>query len=768
LGQLYLDLGRVAEADLAFERARAGATPSGYRGAVQRFLLANSMALSLRMQGQVDQAKQRFSDLVAAARNEIGERHPITLMLQNNLAFTSDMLGQLAQALTLYREVYENRRLALGEGHPHALTSANNLAWALSRNRDYNDAAALFEAALPIAERSLGPDNSITDALLLNAILNMLDQPAPDLGALRRHASALSGRIERDRITDNSLDRDIGTERRTASLASARSSLLVDALWRLATDPGEQSRDHYDSAFRAMQLAMADGSTRAIGEMVTRQAADTGPARLRALLAERRQMSLAWQETEDEVAAGFRDQRSDGPTRAPIVDRRDRILAEIRRTNGAVRREFPLYSAALTGEPISEADAQAMLAPDEALIVIFPSHRGTYVYVIRRIATMWTRSPLSIDDLQEAVSALRQNLEENARNGGQNFPTILAHRLYESLFGLTGPTMSEVRHLYVVASGPLSRLPLGLLVRSSPGGGDRVATPLRDVDWLANAFSISQLPSVQSLQVLRLSDRGRNRFSTMIGIGDPALEADWTSGLPTLDRDRRLFPQASQAVRDRWLRRSQRARALPRLANAAIELEEIRRAAELREATLLTGVDASEGRLRTLAVDQADLLVFSTHTLFDEEASTDGGALVLSVPRAPPASDRDDGFLTAVDVLGLRLNADLVILSACSTAGTGLDTEAAMNGLTQAFLYAGARSLIASHWSVRDDVAARITISVVEQLRSESSLSVPEALRRAQRLVREDPDRPGDAHPGVWATLTFIGDGHRAVPSRTR
>ncbi|HVQ08263.1 MAG TPA: CHAT domain-containing tetratricopeptide repeat protein [Allosphingosinicella sp.] len=762
LGLLYLDLGRVADADLLFERARDAGVPAGYRGAVQRFLLENGSALSTRTKGQVDPARQRFADLLATASNEIGERHPVTLMLQNNLAFTLDMQGRLAEASPLYREVYASRRRALGEGHPHSLTSANNLAWALSRAGDHAGAAALFDEALPVAERAFGSENAITDALLINAILNILAQPQPNLETLERYATALAGAVERGRVSESALVRDIATEPPSESMTSLRSRLLVDALWRLV-ETGNGATDHYQRAFRAMQLAMAGGSTRAIGEMITRHASATGPPRLRALLAERGRLSQAWRAADDAIAAGIRAQGPAPQSQGEIVVRRQAILSDMQRANEALGREFPSDAAALTGEPISEADAQAMLAPDEALVVILPSDQSTYIYVIRRIGTLGTRSSIPLDVLQGAVDVLRQNLEANAISGGEDYPIEIAHRLYDLLLGLLGPTLSDVRHLYVVASGPLSRLPLGVLVRSRPGGGS-AAVPLREVDWLANAFSISQLPSVQSLQLLRRSDRGRNRFGTMIGIGDPVLDADWTSRAPELARNQRLFPQADQAFRERWLRRNQRARALPRLASAATELGEIRRAAGAGDATLLTGVDASEGRLRDLPLEQADLLVFSTHTLFGGEESADGGALVLSVPRSPPPNERDDGFLTAADVLGLRLHADLVILSACNTAGSGLDTESAIHGLMHAFLYAGARSIIASHWSVRDDVAARMTISVIEQLRSDPSLSVPDALRRAQRFIREDADRRGDAHPAIWGAFSFIGDGRRPTP----
>src|SRR5208337_3700155 len=95
------------------------------------------------------------------------------------------------------------------------------------------------------------------------------------------------------------------------------------------------------------------------------------------------------------------------------------------------------------------------------------------------------------------------------------------------------------------------------------------------------------------------------------------------------------------------------------------------------------------------------------------------------------ASEEDNGLLTASEVAQLKLDADWVILSACNTAAGQSETAEALSGLARAFFYAGARSLLVSHWSVSSDAAVAITTGAVNAMKVESKIGRAEALRRS-------------------------------------
>jgi len=118
----------------------------------------------------------------------------------------------------------------------------------------------------------------------------------------------------------------------------------------------------------------------------------------------------------------------------------------------------------------------------------------------------------------------------------------------------------------------------------------------------------------------------------------------------------------------------------------------------------------------------------------------------------------------------LKLNADLVVLSACDTGGAGneaADTTGlqgggeALGGLTRAVIYAGGRALVVSHWSV--DSAA--TVRLMTGLFSSASPTEGEALQQAQ-VVLQQSDKW--SHPYFWAPFTIVGDGARAMPTAQR
>ncbi len=122
----------------------------------------------------------------------------------------------------------------------------------------------------------------------------------------------------------------------------------------------------------------------------------------------------------------------------------------------------------------------------------------------------------------------------------------------------------------------------------------------------------------------------------------------------------------------------------------------------------------------------------------------------------PPLTSHggDDGLLTASEVAGLRLDADWVILSACNSAsGIGAGGPA-YGGLASAFMEAGARALLVSHWPVRDDAAERITVETVRGTRRGEPRAV--ALRHAMMRLMADRRVPQSANPAIWAPFVLI------------
>ena len=133
-------------------------------------------------------------------------------------------------------------------------------------------------------------------------------------------------------------------------------------------------------------------------------------------------------------------------------------------------------------------------------------------------------------------------------------------------------------------------------------------------------------------------------------------------------------------------------------------------------------------------------------------------ALVLTPPAT--ATSDNDGLLTVSEIATLKLNADWVVLSACNTAASdGTPDAGGLSGLAKAFFYAGARSLLVSHWSVPSKATVKLVIGAVEELTKDPPIGRTEALRRAEMAMLDPKNPPEYAHPAYWASFILAGEG---------
>jgi CHAT domain-containing protein len=267
----------------------------------------------------------------------------------------------------------------------------------------------------------------------------------------------------------------------------------------------------------------------------------------------------------------------------------------------------------------------------------------------------------------------------------------------------------------------------------------------------------------------------------MIGVGNPLLDGDpvsrsWEAKWAQLARDKQTCPQtlwqrvAGLIEKRRDVRkvatRSGRAdldhlRSQPPLHDTADELCAVAKDLRLSPDDILLGAKASEATLKTLSdsgkLAQYRVVHFATHgTIAGEIEGTSEPGLILTPPKEQ--TDLDDGYLSASEVAALKLDADWVILSACNTAAGGAHGAEALSGLARAFIYAGARALLVSHWAVSSEATVSLITHAVGAISRDKKLGRAEALRRAM-LAMVDKGKPDQAHPAYWAPFVVVGEG---------
>lgn len=180
---------------------------------------------------------------------------------------------------------------------------------------------------------------------------------------------------------------------------------------------------------------------------------------------------------------------------------------------------------------------------------------------------------------------------------------------------------------------------------------------------------------------------------------------------------------------------------LPSLPGAEQEANAI---ATLLNAQALTGQQATEATV-VQQMPQTKLVHLATHGLLDD---LKGLGIPGAIALAP--SGKDDGLLTASEILDLKLNADLVVLSACDT-GRGRITGDGVIGLSRSFVLAGVPSVIVSLWQVPDAPTATLMTAFYQNLLQQPDKA--QALRQAMlTTMQQHPD------PREWAAFTLIGE----------
>jgi CHAT domain-containing protein len=334
--------------------------------------------------------------------------------------------------------------------------------------------------------------------------------------------------------------------------------------------------------------------------------------------------------------------------------------------------------------------------------------------------------------------------------------------------------------LLVVPHGALAELPFALMVTQLvqpvvDSAGRPLFSGYKSVPWLIRQASITQLPSVAALRSLATLATAAPATKPFIGFGDAwfnkaeaqegeaAMQLASTSGGGLTTRGVHVkfrgLPAQTSAAPDLSV--------LPRLPETADELRAAAKALDASpSADVYLGKQANEQAVRTLKLDDRRVVMFATHGLVPGDiAGLSEPALALTAPSI--AGVTGSGLLTTTKILGLRLNAQWVVLSACNTAaGNGAGADA-VTGLGLAFIYAGARAVLVSNWPVETTSARLLTTDTFKALARGPGTTRAAALRAAMLSLIDGPgyvDASGKtlfsyAHPIFWGPFTLVGDG---------
>lgn len=354
--------------------------------------------------------------------------------------------------------------------------------------------------------------------------------------------------------------------------------------------------------------------------------------------------------------------------------------------------------------PVKLAELQKSLGPQTLLVEYVLAEPASYVLAITH------------DSVQHYQLASKQQIETDAKLyrkeiRQQKEDKTLAQRLYRELLQPI-PEAASKANLIVIPDGALHLLPFAAL---QDGNGYLLSSHTVDVNPSATVFYLLHQQAASSEK------------DTLPYVGVAA----WTQPADTRNVVLRSItgPKRSELV------------ALP---DSKQEVETI--AQDLpRPSTILEGPQATETQFKNLPLDSTQVIHLALHGYADLDYP-DRSALMF----APDPTGANDGMLQVREIREMRLNSKLVTLSACDT-GVGPVGETGVVNLVNAFIGAGAQSVVSTLWELADQPTSRLMKTFYAGLAEHESKG--EALRNAQLELLKD-----DLPPYYWASFQLVGD----------
>ncbi len=698
--------------------------------------------------GQYEQALKYYKQALTIFQ-ELGERQGEGNTL-NNIGTVYSNLEQYEQALKNYEQSLAIRR-DIGDRRGE-ITNLNNIGLIYKKREQYEQAAQALRKSLKIC-REVGAPQSLWMAQGGLAAVE---------GQLGKHAAAVA-------LYEQALE-TIETMRTGLSQGEYRTSFMENKLFvydELITLFYILHNMYPDKGYDRKALEIFE---RRQGRVFLEEMAKSG-ARFFAGVPEdilhhehelESQLEQIRQQADEEYAKV--KGKPNNERLEKLVQQAKILTAEEKALQAKIEKDYPDYHALKNPKPASLSELQQrVLHSDEMLLIYNVMEKNTAIWVISPTTMQMYTLPVGEKVLQEKIANVRQTMMHDwgttrglalsgktdpqpSQTEEVSFPQV-SHELYTLLIPeavrslLTSAPVPLLegeggKTLNIVPTGPLYNLPFELLLT-------RPAKDVQDAHYLIEDIPISYLSSASLLKILREAQARRTSTAQypLLAFAHPAYTGE------SSQKDGSIRNLRGQSYRnflggafEELPETADEARKIARVLNAPQESQPL----QLSE-------NASRKKVfefdRNKRLDDYQYILFAMHGILPGEVDqVTQSALVLS-----------DDFLTMADVLGLRLNARLVSLSACNTGRGKQIRGEGVRGLTRAFMYAGTPTVAVTLWSVESLSAKELDIGFFQYLHE----GMPPA--RALQTIKTDmlQGEYGEdyRYPYYWAPFVVFGDG---------
>jgi CHAT domain-containing protein/Flp pilus assembly protein TadD len=790
IGLSYYHRDRVAEAIDPFKQAAELAREAGNHEL--EALALDSAGSILRATGWYEEAFY-FYNQVLVLRHEM--KDPREANVLNNLGFLFTGIGDYERASSLLQE---GLRLARQVQNKGAETAALVFLGHLERSREryeyainyYNEALLLEpegknsavmrfdvledlasayslsgnpQKALEFYTSALGLKRNQAYGVVETMVMSGIGTSLHELGRNSEALESLTGALARLRQLGSSPDEESHTEvsladtlrslgRNEEALASYRRAIAIIERLRSRSVPTESSRANIIASRRGLFVKTIDllfalnrqSEGLEISEAYRARAFLDQLAEARVDL--KQEMTREQREREDAVIGRIASTQGQLWNKDLAADKQKQLSQDLSAAENdletfrlELRRTNPRYASVRYPAPLKRDRIQReLLAPDAALVEYVLGDDRSFAWVVSHNGLTAVVLP-SRKQIEEQVGAYQQSLTEKVSALTLNQALDRLHArgasLYQSVFRPLEVALHGIRKLIIVPDGALSYLPFEALVTQARGKSSQQPS-----GFLIDRFAISYTPSASALASIKGRDHSAPS-KALLAFGDPDYDNPSAS--------RKETPSASSSPRVE-LNSLERGVTFNRLPHTRAEVTAISSLFPAASERVYLGAEAREQAIKAEKLSDYRFIHLAAHGYVNEERPARSG-IVLSLANG----EKDDGVLQMSEVLQLKLNADLVTLSACRTAVGKLIIGEGVVGLSRAFIYAGARSTVVSLWNVNDVATADLMKSFYQNLGR--GIPKDDALRLAKLALLKSRQRTWQ-HPYFWAPFVLVGE----------
>ncbi|WP_299193574.1 CHAT domain-containing protein [uncultured Erythrobacter sp.] len=777
-GLLQSNLGNFAEARRRFEQTSGGAGTSPVLARLQR----NYEAIDALNQGQPSLAidilnaplRTDFGDTTALRSLQIGPAMARRLAAESDnatrgviaMSLTPIERAQLLDGQADYLRATSQRQLGDVELAASSLSRANTTLSEVRSGRIISILWLRAQVLSELAELSEGAGDAGRAEALHKQGIALLDSAYPESPALYSAQAQLAGLYARTGREGEAIGlyREIVAEAEGRPAPSLRNYMASYFSLLLADGASTEAAD---DIFSASQLLLRPGLAQT--QAVLARELSGGSDEASALFRQSVNLGRSIERTRAQIIQIEGDAQLNPQAAAILTERQSRLVSLQDQQAEVLQKlaEYPRFRA-VSGGAIDLAGMQSILRPGEAYVKMVELDSEAFMIYITPEEALAYRVDATPDELEDIVLGIRESIAiaEGAQVVTFPFDLEASRDLYLRLFGPIADRLPGRTHIVFEPDGALLKLPINLLVTDDASvaqyqarleGPDGDDYDFRGVQWLGRNSQITTSVAPTAFRDVRAAPPSA-ADKAYLGLGENTPIGDGPVG-STGTRSALAGGENCLWSENIW--------------SNPIKSDELFDAAsrlgggQSGGATVLTKDGFTDTAIKAREdLGEYRILHFATH-----------GLVTAPQPECPPrpalltsfGDDGSDGLLSFAEIFALRIDADLVILSACDTAGSatvGAALEAgivsrgefALDGLVRAFVGAGGRTVLASHWPVPDDYNA--TTRLIGGLFEGSDVATADALRLSQVALMDDRET---SHPFYWSAFAVVGDGSTKV-----